>query len=52
MTTQTTSLPASTGPAEPRPNAGLRTSLRILAVGLSLLAVGWGALTLIACWLV
>ncbi|MEO6822471.1 MAG: DUF4097 family beta strand repeat-containing protein [Candidatus Nanopelagicales bacterium] len=48
MTTQTTSLPASTGPAEPRPNTGLRTSLRLLAVGLSLLAVGWGALTLVS----
>jgi hypothetical protein len=44
MTTQTTSLPASTGPSEPRPNAGLRTSLRILAVALSLLGVAAGAL--------
>ena len=29
--------------AGPRADAGLRTSLRILAVGLSLLLVGWGA---------
>lgn len=47
MTTDTTtSLPASTGPAGYRSDGGVRTSLRILAVGFSLLAVGWGALTL------
>jgi hypothetical protein len=47
MTTDTTtSLPGSTGPAESRQDGGIRTSLRILAVGFSLLAVGWGALTL------
>ena len=46
MTTDTTtSLPGSTGPAAQRPDGGVRTSLRILAVGFSLLAVGWGALT-------
>jgi hypothetical protein len=45
MTDTTTSLPAPPGPASPRTDAGLRTSLRILAVGLSLLAVGWGGLT-------
>jgi hypothetical protein len=48
MTDTTTSLPGSTGPASPRSDAGMRTSLRILAVGLSLLAVGWGALTLVS----
>jgi Putative adhesin len=48
MTTDTTtSLPGSTGPAgSRRPDAGVRISLRILGVGLSLLAVGWGALSL------
>jgi hypothetical protein len=47
MTTDTTmSLAGSTGPAAPRPDGGVRTSLRILAIGFSLLAVGWGALTL------
>jgi hypothetical protein len=47
MTTDTsTSLPGSTGPAASRQDGGIRTSLRILAVGFSLLAVGWGALTL------
>lgn len=47
MTTETTtSLPGSTGPAAPRQDAGVRASLRILAVGLSLVAVGWCALTL------
>jgi Putative adhesin len=46
MTTDTTTaLPGAPGPAGPRPDAGLRTSLRILAVGLSLLAVGWSAFT-------
>jgi hypothetical protein len=43
----TTSLPESPRPAAPRPDAGLRTSLRILAVGLSLIAVGWCALSLV-----
>lgn len=48
MTTDTTtSLPGSRGgPAAPRQDGGVRTSLRILAVGFSLLAVGWSALTL------
>jgi hypothetical protein len=47
MTTDTTtSLPGSTGPAASRQDGGVRNSLRILAVGFSLLAVGWGALTL------
>jgi hypothetical protein len=47
MTTDTTtSLPGSAGPAAPLPDGGIRTSLRILAVGFSLLAVGWGALSL------
>jgi hypothetical protein len=47
MTTDTTtSLPGSTGPAAPRQDGGIRTSLRILAVGFSLLAVGWGAVSL------
>jgi Putative adhesin len=46
MTTDTTrSLPAPTDPAPPRPDAGVRTSLRILAVGLSVLMVGWAAFT-------
>jgi Putative adhesin len=46
MTTDTTTaLPDSPGPSRPRPDAGLRTSLRILAVGFSLLAVGWSAFT-------
>jgi Putative adhesin len=45
MTDTATSLPAPPGPASPRTDAGVRTSLRVLAVGLSLLAVGWGALT-------
>jgi hypothetical protein len=40
----TTSLPPAP-PAARRQDGGLRTSLRILAVGLSLLSVGWGALT-------
>jgi hypothetical protein len=44
-TNTTTTLPPSSGPAKPRQDAGLRTSLRILAVGLSVLAVGWGALS-------
>jgi hypothetical protein len=47
MTDTTTSIPTSTGPAAPRPDAGLRTSLRVLAVGLSLIAVGWCALTVV-----
>ena len=47
MTTDTTtSLPGSTGPAAPRQDGGIRTSLRILAIGFSLLAVGWGAVSL------
>jgi hypothetical protein len=47
MTTDTTtSLPGSTDPAGSRSDGGVHTSLRILAVGFSLLAVGWGALTL------
>jgi Putative adhesin len=47
MTTNTTSsLSAPTEPVPPRSDAGMRTSLRILAVGLSLLAVGWGALSI------
>jgi hypothetical protein len=47
MTTDTsTSRPGSAGPAASRQDGGIRTSLRILAVGFSLLAVGWGALTL------
>jgi hypothetical protein len=47
MTTDTTtSLPGSTGPAAPGQDGGVRTSLRILAVGFSLLGGGWGALTL------
>jgi hypothetical protein len=47
MTTDTTtSLPGATGPAASRPDGGVRTSLRVLAVAFSLLAVGWGALTL------
>jgi hypothetical protein len=46
MTDTTTSMPTSPGPAAPRQDAGLRTSLRILAVFLSLALVGWGALTL------
>jgi len=45
-TDTTTSLPPSTGPGSRRPDAGLRTSLRILGVGLALLGVGWGALSL------
>lgn len=47
MTTETTSSRrAPTGPVPPRSDAGLRTSLRILAVVLSLAAVGWGALSI------
>jgi putative adhesin len=42
----TTSLPPTTNPGGPRQDAGTRASLRILAVGLSVLMVGWGALTL------
>lgn len=46
MTTNTTSsLSAPTEPGPPRSDAGMRTSLRILAVGLSVLMVGWGAFT-------
>ena len=45
MTDTTTSLPAQPGTASHRPDGGVRTSLRILAVGLSLLSVGWGAFT-------
>ena len=45
-TDATSSLPASTGPGSPRPDRGVRTSLRILAVGLALLGVGWCALAL------
>jgi Putative adhesin len=46
MTTDTaTSLAPSPRPAPRRPDGGVRTSLRILAVALSLLGVGWGALT-------
>jgi hypothetical protein len=47
VTTDTTSTPpAPAGLAPQRSDAGMRTSLRILAVGLSLLAVGWGVLSL------
>jgi Putative adhesin len=47
MTTNTTSsLSAPTEPVPPRSDAGMRTTLRILAVGLSVLMVGWGAFTL------
>jgi len=46
VTTETTIPPAgSAGPAGPRPDAGLRLSLRILAVGFALLTVGWTAFT-------
>jgi hypothetical protein len=46
MTTETTlALPPPSNPASPRRDGGLRTSLRILAVGLSVLMVGWGAFT-------
>jgi len=45
MTTDTTTAPPTAPGPGRRPDAGLRTSLRILAVGFSLLAVGWGALT-------
>lgn len=41
-----TSPPAAPGPAARRPDTGLRTPLRVLAVGLSVLMVGWGAFTL------
>jgi hypothetical protein len=40
-----TTMPASPG-SPPSPDAGLRTALRVLAVGLSLLMVAWGAVTL------
>jgi putative adhesin len=47
MTTDTTaSLTGPRGPAASGKDGGIRTSLRILAVGFSLLAVGWGSLTL------
>jgi hypothetical protein len=42
----TTSPPAPTRPVAPRPDGGARGSLRILAVGLSVLMVGWGAFAL------
>jgi Putative adhesin len=38
--------PAPSAPASPRQDAGLRTTLRVLAVGLSLAMVGWGALSI------
>jgi hypothetical protein len=44
-TDTTTALPDPTGPASSRPDGGLRMSLRILAVGLALLTVGWSAFT-------
>jgi Putative adhesin len=44
-TDTTSAQPAPAVPAAPRNDAGLRTSLRILAVGLSLIAVGWCAFT-------
>jgi hypothetical protein len=44
--TDTTTAQPTPGPAAaPRDDAGVRTSLRILAVGLSVIAVGWAALT-------
>lgn len=47
MSTGTTAAPPSSPrPGSPRQDAGLRTALRVLSVGLSLLLVGWGALTL------
>jgi hypothetical protein len=45
VTTDTTTALPSPGPAGSRPDRGMRTSLRILAVGLSLLTVGWTAFT-------
>jgi Putative adhesin len=45
VTTTTSSLSAPTDPASPPSDGGVRISLRILAVGLSLLGVGWGALS-------
>ena len=45
-TDTTTALMPSQEPASPRKEAGLGTLLRVLAVGLSLLMVGWGALTI------
>jgi Putative adhesin len=46
MTTHTATSPTMSNAPAPRPDAGLRTSLRVLAVGLSVLMVGWGAFTL------
>ncbi|MDQ1621105.1 MAG: hypothetical protein QOE19_3674 [Actinomycetota bacterium] len=46
MSQTTTVPPVSPGPSPVRQVAGLRTPLRVLGVGLSLLLVAWGALTL------
>jgi hypothetical protein len=45
MTTETTRVPTQMRSGPRPPDGGIRASLRILAVALSLLAVGWGALS-------